>query len=123
MNGKSTAYRIIVAQLAAAVLAAGALLALSGGNAALAVLAGGAIAVLSNFYFAQHVFAGGVAPARTVLRRFYLAELIKILLTAGLFLAALVVFEAPFLPLLLGYGVALIAHWAALLLPPAPAHR
>jgi len=122
MNGKSTAYRIVLAQSVAALLVAAVLLLVSGRGAAIAATAGGAIAAVNNLYFAWRVFAGGVVPAQTVLRRFYLAETIKIVLTAGLFLVALVVFELSFLPLLLGYGVTLLVYWAALL-PLAPAHH
>lgn len=122
MNGKSTAYRIVLAQLVAAVVVAALLFAISGAPAAIAAAAGGGIAVVANLYVVRHLFAGGVVPAKTVLRRFYVAETVKIVLTAGLFLAALVVFELPFLPLLLGYGVTLVVYWAALL-PLAPVHR
>lgn len=122
MNGKSTAYRIVLAQLVAALGVAVLLYAISGAQAGVAAAAGGAIAVVANLYFVRHLFAGGVAPAQTVLRRFYVAETVKIVLTAGLFLAALVAFELSFLPLLLGYGVTLVVYWVALL-PLAPAHR
>ncbi len=123
MNGKSTAYRIVAAQLAAVLLVAALLYAASGTAPAAAAAAGGGIAVISNFYFARRVFAAGVLPARTVLRRFYIAEAVKIFLTAGLFLVALAVLELSFLPMLLGYGITLVVHWAALLLPAAPVHR
>lgn len=123
MNGKSTAYRIALAQLAATLLATLLLYALQGGVIATAAAAGGGIAIVNNLLFAWRVFGGGIVPPQTVLRRLYLAEVVKILLTAGLFLGALTVFALPFLPLLLGYGVTLAVHWLSLLLPPLPAHR
>jgi ATP synthase protein I len=123
MNGKSTAYRIALAQFVATLLVSLLLYALQGGSAAAAAGAGGGIAVVNNILFAWRVFGGGVVPAQTVLRRMYLAEVIKIFLTAALFLGALIEFKLPFLPLLLGYGVTLVVHWLSLLLPPLPAHR
>ena len=121
MNGKSTAYRIVLAQLGAAVFMAVLLYALGGAASGAAAAVGGAIAVISNFYFACHVFAGGVVPAHTVMRRFYVAEVVKALLTGGLFLVAILVLKLSFLPLLLGYAVALVVYWVALLMPTTAA--
>lgn len=123
MNGKSTAYRIALAQLAATVLVSALLLALQGRATGIAAAVGGCVGVVNNLFFAWRVFAGGVLPAQTVLRRFYLAEVVKIFLTAALFLAALMVLKLPFLPLLIGYGATLAAHWLSLLFPPLQAHR
>lgn len=123
MNGKSTAHRIVWMQLAATIVVAAILFAASGTAAAAAAAAGGGIAVVNNLYFARLLFAGGIVPAKTVLHRFYLAEVVKIVLTTALFLAALLVFRLSFLPLLSGYGVALTIHWFALLLPPAAVQR
>lgn len=123
MNGKSTAYRIALVQLMATILVSVLLYGLQGRTAGVAAALGGCIAVGNTLLFAWRVFAGGVLPARTVLRRFYVAEVVKIVLTAGLFLTALTVLALPFLPLLLGYAVTLAAHWISLLLPPPHAHR
>lgn len=123
MNGKSIAYRIALAQLGGTVLVTVLVYGLRGYAAGVAAAIGGCIAVANNVFFAWRVFAGGVVPAQTVLRRFYLAEIVKILVTAVLFLGALTVLKLPFLPLLLGYGVTFAVHWLSLLLPPVPAHR
>lgn len=123
MNGKSTAFRIALAQLLATIAVSVLLYGLQGRAAGAAAAVGGCIAVGNNLLFAWHVLAGGVLPARTVLRRFYLAEVVKIFLTTGLFLGALTVLKLPFLPLLLGYGATLAAHWLSLLLPPPQVHR
>jgi ATP synthase protein I len=123
MNGKSTAYRIALAQLVATLLVGLLLYGLRGAAAATAAVAGGGIAVVNNLLFAWRVFGGGILPPHVVLRRLYVAEVVKILLTAGSFLGALTLFALPFLPLLLGYGVTLAVHWLSLLFPPIPAHR
>ncbi|MDH3514416.1 MAG: ATP synthase subunit I [Gammaproteobacteria bacterium] len=104
--------------LAAGVVAWGAV----DSTSAVAVVAGGLINVIANLCFALQVFAGGVRPARSVLRSFYLAEAVKLLLTAALFALALAVLRLAPLPLLLGFAVTLMAYWLVLL-PSGPVQR
>lgn len=78
------------------------------------ILVGGAICVVTTLMFGLRVFAGGKADADTILRRFYVGEAQKLLLTAVLFF---IVIRAPglaFLPLLCGYIVGLAAYWISL---------
>jgi ATP synthase protein I len=119
MTGKSTAYRIVVAQLGATILVAGGIFPIWGAAPALAALVGGLIGAGANLAFALLAFHGGVQGARPVLRRFYLAEAIKFLVTAGSFLLAIAWWRLAALPLLAGYASTLLIYWLALL-PSVP---
>ena len=119
MNGKSTAYRILLAQLTVTLVLAALLLGIQGSRFALAALTGGFIGVISNAVFAWFALSGGVQPAQRVMRQFYLAEVSKFVITVALFLAALSLFKTLFLPVLLGYGLTLVVYWTVPLLIPA----
>jgi ATP synthase protein I len=122
MTGITTAYRIVLAQFVLALVAGFIAWGAMGSAMAIAIFAGGLINVIANLYFAFHVFRGGVRAAPSVLRGFYLAEVVKLLLTAALFAVALAVLKLEPLPLLLGFAVTLAGYWLALL-PAGPARR
>lgn len=122
MTGITTAYRIVLAQFGLALVAGFIAWGAMGSAVAIAIFAGGLINVIANLYFAFHVFRGGVRAAPSVLRGFYLAEVVKLLLTAALFAVALAVLKLAPLPLLLGFAVTLAGYWLALL-PAGPVQR
>ena len=75
----------------------------------------GGISVITTAYFAYKVFSAKPGTsARQVARTFYMAEVVKILLTAVLFIIVLLWFDVSFLPLFLTYAVALLAYWLVL---------
>jgi len=78
------------------------------------VLIGGAICVVTTVLFGLRVFAGGKADADAILKRFYVGETQKLLVTAVLFFLAIRTPWLEFLPLLCGYMVALAAYWISL---------
>jgi ATP synthase protein I len=122
MNGPSTAYRIVLTQFGTAALAGAVAFATGGASIGVAALAGGMINVIANLYFAVKVFGRGVRPAPAVLRSFYAAEAVKLLITAGLFVVTVAVWRLDFLPLLAGFVATLAVYWLALL-PAGPVHR
>ena len=122
MTGKSTAYRIVAAQTGTTAVVAVGVVAIWGLTHGLAALAGGLIGAGSSLAFALLAFRGGVQGARPVLRSFYLAEGTKFLVTAIAFLAAIVWWRLPVLPLLAGYASTLLIYWLALL-PSVPTVR
>jgi ATP synthase protein I len=122
MTGIATAYRIVLAQLILALVTGIIAWAAMGYAVAVAVVAGGLINVIANLYFAFHVFRGGVRTAHAVMRGFYVAEAVKLLLTAALFALALAVLKLAAVPLLTGFVVTLAGYWLALL-PAGPVHR
>jgi ATP synthase protein I len=122
MNGKSTAFRIVLAQLAMALAVGGVAWAVGGAGSGLAALVGGLINVVASLYFALQVFSGGVRPAQSVLRSFYIGEVVKFLITAALFGVAVALWRLDVLPLLAGFGLTLVVYWLALL-PAGAIHR
>jgi F0F1-type ATP synthase assembly protein I len=122
MTGKSTAYRIVAAQVGATVLVASGTFAIWQAALGLAALVGGLAGAGSSLVFALIAFRGDVQGARPVLGRFYLAEGAKFLVTILTFLLAIVWWRLPVLPLLAGYASTLLIYWLALL-PSVPTVR
>lgn len=118
MNGKSTAYRIVLAQFAAALVLAVATGGIWDARAGYSALVGGLIAAVTSLYFALQVFGVRVSAARAVLRSFYTAEVVKMAITVLLFVLAVVWLKVDFLPLIVAYALTLLVYWFALLLAP-----
>jgi ATP synthase protein I len=118
MNGKSTAYKIVLAQFVAAIIVA----ALGSGvwnlRVGYSALLGGLIATTASLYFALHVFGVRTASARRLVRSFYRAEIVKMAITALLFLAAVQWLKVDFLPLIVAYALTLLVYWFALVAWP-----
>ncbi|MYM33019.1 hypothetical protein GTP38_01480 [Duganella sp. FT94W] len=108
-------FRIVALQF---VIATGfALLAwnLGGVNKAWSAAYGGAIAVIGSLVYAMLV-ARGAGDAKQAFRRHFRAEMIKIFITAALFIGALVLCSsAAWVWLILGFAAATLAYWVALL--------
>ncbi len=87
----------------------------AGQAAALSALAGGGIGILTGLYQALRVFRTDAShfPER-FMGSVYAGEVVKILLTAALFVFAIKALRAEFLPLILGYTATLVVYWAAL---------
>lgn len=76
---------------------------------------GGAIAVIGSLVYAI-IVARGTNDAKQAFRTHFRAEMVKVFLTAVLFVCALVLFpSAAYLWLILGFAVATLAYWFALL--------
>jgi len=112
-----TVNRIIGAQIAVTLVAAA--LALSIGesvHAAYSALIGGGIGFSTAWIYARRAFAAGAEDPREEVKAHYRAEALKLAFTAGLFAAAVVLYEeVSTLPLLLTYIATLAVYWVALL--------
>lgn len=76
---------------------------------------GGAIAVIGSLMYAMMV-ASGTNNAHQAFRKHFRAEMLKMFITAVLFVMALVLFpSAAWLWLILGFAVATLAYWFSLL--------
>ncbi|WP_369600511.1 ATP synthase subunit I [Hahella sp. SMD15-11] len=111
---KPPVYRVNVLQISIALILAA--IALGWGrNTSLSILTGAMICALPNLYFTSRVFAWqGARAARQIVKTFYRAEAIKLILTAILF--ALAFRFAPWLevlPLFIGFIVVQSVHWLA----------
>ena len=114
-KAKKAALKIIAIQVIITLSAVVAGLVFANGTAAYSAAVGGGISVIVTAYFAAHVFSLGVgASAVEIAKRFYIGEVLKIILTAVLFVAVILWLEVSFLPLFLTYAATLLAYWLAL---------
>jgi ATP synthase protein I len=113
---------ILLAQVVASALTAGAFAVLQGKIAAVSALLGGAIAVIPNAFLAARLMSPGAGvSARAMLRAAWFGEIGKLLLTALLFavvfasvrpLSALAVFGGFIAAQLMVFGVPLVgSRW------------
>lgn len=115
MDIRTKAYRIMAAQLAVAAVISLVMYGFYGAMAARSALVGGLISVTGSLIFARSlVRATGRSPGAFA-SAFYLGEGLKIVWTAALFWAAIVLLEAALAPLFITYAVTLIVYWLALL--------
>ncbi|MBK1734231.1 hypothetical protein CKO15_02820 [Halorhodospira abdelmalekii] len=85
-------------------------------GAMVAGLAGTLIALLPTAYYAAKVFSKAPGtPPRQVVRAFYVGEVVRLILTAALFIIALRWFSGDFVPLITTYAAALSSYWLILL--------
>ena len=114
---KSIPARIVFWQVMAAI--AGALLfgLLAGYREAGAAFAGGAIGAVLSLYFAIKTLAGQrqAEPPQAVVRRFFRAEALKLMMAAGLFSLAAFCFAEAWLPLLTTFVASQAVYAFALL--------
>ena len=115
---KRETLRVVAVQCTVGMIVAGGMFAVGGDARGVSALAGVACGVVPSYYFAVRLFRSRpTASAERALRSIYLGEMLKILLTAALFVIAVVALEADFLSLIVGYGGTAIGAWLALLLP------
>lgn len=83
-------------------------------RAALAVLCGGLVYILPGYFYAARLFSN-VSPHALVriMFIFYLGEILKLMVSIGLFITLLHVFSFPLLPYFLGYLVAALSFCVA----------
>jgi len=98
-----------------ATLAVAAVAGVFGWEIALAVGVGGAIVAAGNLLFAMRLFGRGVAPARSVLRSAYAAEVLKWLWLCLMLYLAIAVWKLPFPGLIAGILAAQVSFWIALI--------
>lgn len=85
-QGMRGAFKFFTAQLGVMLAVSGILWLLLGRNAAVSLLWGGFLSLLPNVYFARVLFRyHGAQAAKKIVTCFYQGELVKLLLTAGLF--------------------------------------
>jgi ATP synthase protein I len=108
-------YKVVVLQLFIAIVFSGSVAALAGSHQGWSAAYGGAIAVIGSWLYALQV-ANGSDDAERILKAHVRAEMVKIFITAVLFVLALVLYpSAAWLWLMLGFAVATLAYWFSLL--------
>ncbi|GGC09276.1 hypothetical protein GCM10011572_33500 [Pseudoduganella buxea] len=108
-------YRIVALQFTIAVLFSALVAFFAGVEKGWSAAMGGAVAVIGSGVYAL-IVAGGENDAKAAMRRHFRAEMVKVFITAALFIVALVLFpSASWLWLILGFAVATLAYWFSLL--------
>lgn len=86
-------------------------------RAAAAAIFGAVIAAVPGFYMALHILPNRASnDVRRQARQLMLGQLGKLILTGGLFVAAILVFERDLGPLLITYAACLSCYWWALII-------
>ena len=111
---KSQANSIVLAQSSIVLLMAVLFFLISGRRASLAVICGGLVNILPGFFYAARLFSN-VSPhaIMRIMVIFYVGEVLKLIVSVGLFIVLLTVFKFPLLPYFLGYLVAALAFCVA----------
>ena len=106
------AYRILAIQAIIALLVSGLFL-LQGLTAAYSALVGGLVCIIPNvvFVFLTHRH-GGAQAAKKVVNAFYLAEALKLSLTALLFALVFITLSVKVLPLFVAYIACLMSYFS-----------
>lgn len=115
LQAVASARVLLGAQVLTTALAVAVTWVVAGAEAAMAAAFGGLTAILPALYFALKVAGlGPVAEGRKVLSTFYRAEVVKLALTALLFVLGAKWFGAHFAPLMLTCVACLAMNWLAL---------
>ena len=115
LRGVSPGWALCMAQTATTVLAVIVTWVLLGRSASVAALFGGMVAIVPALYFAVRVgMRREATQAKEILGTFYQAELVKLLLTAFLFLIGALLFGKHFAPLMLTCVACLAMNWVML---------
>lgn len=117
LRGMHLAAVVCGLQLLLGVLLAALFGVLFGARTAAAAMFGAVIAVVPGFYMALHLLPSRPSRgARQQVRSLVLGQLGKVILTVGLFVAAILYFKLDFGPLLITYVACLCCYWLALII-------
>ncbi len=112
----STVFKVLYLQVLVAVLVALGFMLMGGWKYALSPFLGSSVAILPNLYFAYRNYLVRHRQVQDIVKGFYAGEAVKLLLTAGLFVAVLQIPTVDFKTLLIGYAATLSVFWFALIL-------
>ena len=88
---------------------------LGGQGAGVAALTGGSIGIIAGLYQALRMFRVDAGKdSAGFMRGVYIGEIVKILLTIALMIAAIRVLNVEMLPFMIGYIAIYIVYWVAL---------
>jgi len=116
MVNVSAVYRIIIIQVAVAMLASLLMLMFQGVTAAISAFVGGAIGFLTSLIYAKKMLAPMGSDAKKIVRAHYSAEAYKLIFTILLFSLVFTQFkEVHALSLFATYAATLTVYWVALI--------
>lgn len=112
---RRTAWRLAAGQAGLTMLVAAAAGWLGTGASAWSALAGGCIGTVPGLYQALRMFSvSAAAEPERFLRAVYVGEILKIAITAALFVAAIRIMKPQFLPMMAAYAATFLVYWVAL---------
>jgi ATP synthase protein I len=111
--GRRLAFRLVLAQVAAAIIV-GTLFLIEGAASAVAALGGGLVVAIGTALLALRVFRPSLASGVVTMRRFALGTLLKWLVVLGGLFLILVRLKLPALPALVGLAAAMLVNVLAL---------
>ena len=112
---QSTAYLIVAAQIVVTLLVAAVALLIAGSEAGYSSLVGGLTGFLPGYYLAGRVFRSRSQDPARIVRNLYTGEAVKLVMTAALFVVALLLLEVVPLYLFLAYLATSAVYWFALI--------
>ncbi len=115
INVAAAVGRVLAIQAAVLLVVFGGVALGFGWLAARSVLLGGLIAFVPNAYFALRICRSREETPRRFVRRFYVGEAVKLMLTAALFFLVLRLPDIQALPMFVGFIAVLGGFWIALL--------
>ena len=116
MVNMSAVYRIILIQVAVAVVISLLLLVFYGVIAAVSAFVGGAIGFLTSLVYAKKMLAPPGSEAKKIIRAHYSAEAYKLIFTVLLFSLVFTQYKEVYaLPLFAAYVATLAVYWVALI--------
>lgn len=112
----SAVRRIILVQVAVAILIALLMLVIQGVTSAVSAFVGGAIGFLTSLVYAKKMLAPPGSEAKKIIRAHYSAEAYKLIFTILLFSLVFTQYkEVHALPLFATYAATLAVYWVALI--------
>ena len=113
---KEIAFLILLAQTATGVLVAMVFFYFESIESARSSFIGSAIAVLTSLHLLSVLLDKREKKPKSIVNTLYLLEAFKFMLTALLFVVAIILLKAIFFPLIIGYSVAIFIYWLSLLI-------
>lgn len=111
---QNEAYYIVLLQLLGVALIALIAIPITGAKSALSILLGGCAYVVPNIFFVWRVFRYvGAHQVAQFMTAFFIGEMLKLILSAILFLVIVNYLPVSLLSVLIGYVSAIIAFWIA----------
>lgn len=108
-------FRVVALQFTIAVLFSALVAYFAGVEKGWSAAVGGLIAVAGSLAYAM-IVAGGSRDAKQAFRSHFKAEMVKMFITAALFIVTLLLFQsAAWMWLIIGFAVTTLAYWSALL--------
>jgi ATP synthase protein I len=111
---KKQVNKLILVQSLLILLVAGIFWGISGGKSALATALGGFVHIVPCYFYASRLFSNVSARAvNKIIATFYIGEVLKLVVSVGLFIGLYRLYHLPLLPYFVGYLAATLSFCVA----------